>query len=175
MKTLNQKGLWPALALCFGLLVLTLLSAAPELGFFDVDQRTRAGLGVARLGLGAALLALMARRAGYETAKVALVGIPILVLVSMAWFMFRPPLQQVELSALPAGEATYVNLCADCHGEMGTGGNGPSLDDGQWRQGSGSEQDVLGLLGEHDLPFLSILSAQEQAELLNYLYSLQTP
>ena len=50
---LNQKGLWPALALCFGLLVLTLLSAAPELGSFDLDQRTRAALGVARLALGA--------------------------------------------------------------------------------------------------------------------------
>ena len=86
---LDQKGLWPALALCFGLLVLTLISAAPELGSFDVDQRTRAALGVARLTLGAALLALMARRAGYETAKVALVGIPILVLVSMAWFMLK--------------------------------------------------------------------------------------
>ena len=68
---LNQKGLWPTLALCFGLLVLTLLSAAPELGSFDLDQRTRAALGVARLALGAALLSLMARRAGYETAKVA--------------------------------------------------------------------------------------------------------
>jgi len=175
LTMLNQKGLWPALALCFGLLVLTLLSAAPELGSFDLDQRTRAALGVARLALGAALLSLMARRAGYETAKVALVGIPILVLVSMAWFMFRPPLQQVELSALPLGEATYINLCADCHGEMGTGGSGPSLDGGQWLQGSGSEQDVLDLMGKHDLPFSSILSDQEQAELLDYLYSLQTP
>jgi cytochrome c553 len=167
--------LLPALALCLGLLALTLLSAAPEMGWFDVDQRTRAALGVARLGLGATLLALMARRAGYEAAKVALVGIPILVVVSMLWFTFRPPLLQVELSALPSGEAIYVGLCADCHGEMGTGRTGPSLDDDPWLLGSGSEQQFLGALGEHDLPLLSMFSEQEQAELLAYLVGLQTP
>ena len=172
---MDHKGLWPAVALCVGLLGLTLASAAPELGWFDVDQRMRAALGVARLGLGAALLALLARRAGYEMSKVALVGVPILVVLSMAWFVFRPPVLSLDLSALPPGEGTYVQLCADCHGEMATGGSAPSLDDGHWLEGSGSRADLLASLGRHDLPFDSMLSEPEQAALLTYLESLQSP
>ena len=175
MKNLDLKGLWPALALCLGLLVLTLISAAPELGCFDLDQRTRAALGVGRLALGVALLALLARRAGYEMSKVALVGVPVVVVLSMAWFVLRPPMLEVELSALPPGEATYVQLCADCHGEMATGGSGPSLDDGHWLNGSGSKDELLTSLEEHDLPFLSMLSESEQTALLAYLEGLQTP
>lgn len=169
------KGLWPAVALCLGLLLLTLVSAAPELGWFDLEQRMRAALGVARLGLGVALLALMAARAGFEMSKVALVGIPVLVVLTMGWFMFRPPLLQVELSALPPGESIYLQLCADCHGEMGTGGSGPSLDDSQWLKGQGSDADILASLAQHDLPFLSMLNDTEQEALLAYLNGLQAP
>lgn len=171
----RQQGLWPAIALCVGLLALTLVSAAPDLGWFDLDQQTRAAVGVGRLALGVALMGLLARRAGYSAGRVALVGIPVMIVLTMGWFWFRPPLTQVELSALPPGEGSYVSLCADCHGEMGVGGQGPSLDDANWIRGTGSSAELLTSLGEHDLPFDQMLSAPEQEALVRYLISLQPP
>ncbi|MED5369593.1 MAG: cytochrome c [Myxococcota bacterium] len=171
-----MKRFWPALALVSGILALSVLQAAPELGLFDLRQQTRAALGAGRLGLGVGLIVLMAQWAGLKVPRVLMVGLPAAVLATVVIVALRPPLPQVQLQAMPLGEGSYQQLCADCHGPLGSGGMAPALDDGEWLVGGGTRAELDAAIGtRHDLPFDELLAPEQREALLDYLLSLQPP
>jgi putative heme-binding domain-containing protein len=54
--------------------------------------------------------------------------------------------QAKDPAALEEGQALFRGLCSGCHGGAGRGGKGPDLTDNRWIHGSGSDDDIAGII-----------------------------
>ncbi len=97
-----------------------------------------AGLGVVVAGVGAAR-AMQGGGQGATPSSPSLIAHPehvqLGLLVARAQQSLVNP-REHDPKALAEGKALFVSYnCADCHGAEGSGGTGPSLQDGQWHFG----------------------------------------
>lgn len=77
-----------------------------------------------------------------------------------------------------AGAAIFKDKCASCHGKFGEGLIGPNLTDNFWINGSGSPEDVLGIIKKGVLekgmpPWQDSLKAAEIFSVVAYIVSLR--
>ncbi len=75
-----------------------------------------------------------------------------------------------------AGAAIFASTCASCHGNEGQGLIGPNLTDDYWIHG-GAPSDIYrtvseGVPAKGMPPWDNVLSEQEQAEVMSYVWSL---
>lgn len=56
------------------------------------------------------------------------------------------PASPSDAAALEEGQALFRGLCSGCHGGAGRGGKGPDLTDNRWIHGSGSDEDIAGII-----------------------------
>ncbi len=93
------------------------------------------------------------------------------------WFYQLIPTQNTDGKPLGIGELLYRSRCAACHGldrKGNPGGGFPALDDVSTRL---SREVVLQTIqqGKGRMPAYDHLSAQRQAEIVDYLFGIETP